>query len=131
MGRVLSIRLSAVTYNEEDVFRAWPGLCALAWPGAGEVANGVWKPQAKAFAAPVPAAPVRRGVVELAHALVEEFTLGDMAAAVKEKLRDKMAELQNAAAKLETALGDWKPQDANTATNAIEDALDKLERSLA
>ena len=131
MGRVLSIRLSAVTYNEEDVFRSWPGLCALAWPGKGDIAGGAWKPKAKTFAAPVAAEPTSHGVLDLAHSLSEEFQFGDWEDAVKEKLGDGMSALQKAATKLDSALEDWKPQDANAATNDIEDALDKLEGTLA
>ena len=32
MGNLLQIRVSAWTYREEDVVRAWPALTALAWP---------------------------------------------------------------------------------------------------
>ena len=32
MGKLLQIRVSAWTYREEDVVRAWPALTALAWP---------------------------------------------------------------------------------------------------
>lgn len=32
MGKLLQIRVSAWTYREEDVVRAWPALAALAWP---------------------------------------------------------------------------------------------------
>lgn len=131
MGRVLSIRLSAVTYNEEDVFHSWPGLCALAWPGKGDISGGVWKPKAKAFAAPVAAEPVRHGVVDLVHALSEEFEFGDWDKDIKNRLQDGVADLQKAAAKLDSALEDWKPQEANAATDDIEDALDILERTLA
>lgn len=131
MGRVLAVRLSAVTYNEEDVFRFWPGLCALAWPGQGEVTGKVWKPKAVVFAAPVAAEPVRRGVLDLVHHLGEEFRFGDWTENVRKTMRDDMAALQNAAASLDAALEDWKPREANAATDAIEDALDKLESLLA
>ncbi|MDL2210858.1 formin-like protein 18 [Desulfovibrio sp. OttesenSCG-928-O18] len=131
MGRVLTIRLSAVTYNEEDVFRSWPNLCALAWPGKGDLAGGGWRPKAGAFAPPVAAEPVRRGVLELAHDLSEEFTFGDWDAELKDRAGNGMADLKKAVADLEKALADWQPQAANAASNDMEDALDKLQRQLA
>ena len=44
MGRILTVRVSAVTYDDGEVFRAWPDLCALAWPGQGEVSGRAWVP---------------------------------------------------------------------------------------
>ena len=32
MGRILFIRVSAVTFDEKDVIKAWPTLCAVVWP---------------------------------------------------------------------------------------------------
>jgi hypothetical protein len=75
--------------------------------------------------------PVSHGVLELAHALSEEFQFGDWEEGVKEKIGGGMTALQNAVAKLDSALENWKPQEANAATNGIEDALDKLEGTLA
>ena len=31
MGRILQIRVSAWTYDEDEVLQAWPKLCALVW----------------------------------------------------------------------------------------------------
>lgn len=131
MGRVLTIRLSAVTYNEEDVFRSWPDLCALAWPDKGEVTAAGWRPKPGGFAPLVAAEPVRRGVLELAHDLYEEFEFGDWNFELKDKVRDGMDDLQKAGASLEKALENWQPQAANAASDGIEDALDKLQRVLA
>ncbi len=130
MGRILSIRLSAVTYNEEDVFRAWPGLCALAWPGKGDIYGGAWKPAPDSFTPPVKAEPVSHGVVALAHALLEESRLGDWSDGLKKRLEQELAGLNTAVKQLETALADWQPQAANMASNAIEDRLDSLEEKL-
>ena len=130
MGRVLTVRLSVATYNEEDVCRSWPNLCALAWPGKGQVYRDGWKPTPEAFAPPVKADPVRRGVMELVHGLLEEFRLGDWDKDMKSRLRDGLDGLEKAAATLEKALADWQPQAANAATNMIEDSLDSLEESL-
>ena len=130
MGRVLTIRLSAVTYREEDVFRTWPHLCDLAWPGKGQIFSSGWKPNPGVFAPPVAADPVRRGVVELANALLEESRLGDWVNAAKNSLQSELADLEKALRQLETALADWQPQVANSASNAVEDSLDALEEKL-
>lgn len=127
MGRVLTVRVSVTTYNEEDVFRSWPNLCALAWPGKGEVYRDGWKPKPVTFPPPVAADPVRHGVVELVRGLLEEFRLGDWGKDVKARLEAGLGDLEKALAALESALADWQPQAANTATNIIEDCLDALE----
>ena len=130
MGRVLTVRLSVTTYREEDVFRSWPQLCALAWPGKGKVFQDGWKPDPAAFAPPVAADPVRHGVMELVHGLLEEACLGDWDKKVRAGLEAGLPGLEKAASKLESALADWQPQAANTATNEIEDSLDSLEEKL-
>ena len=133
MGKILTIRLSAVTYNTDEVFHAWPYLCALAWPGKGELIGGAWRPAAvsKKLGPPVEAETPGFSVQDLAHNLMEEFQFGDWEPDVKQEIEDGMQELQHAVASLEKALEDWQPQAANTATDALEDALDKLERKLA
>lgn len=131
MGRVLTIRLHAVTHSEEDVFRAWPELCALAWPGKGEVTGGGWRPKPGGFAPPVMAEPEWRGVLELIRDLHEEFEFGDWDAGLRARVKEGMDELRRAGASLEKALEDWRPQAANAASDDIEDALDTLRRVLA
>lgn len=131
MGRILTIRLSAVTYNEEDVFRAWPALCALAWPGQGDRASVGWRPKPTLFAPPGAPEAKRRGVQDLARDFLEEFHFGDMEDGMKARLKSGTAELEKAIASLEKNLEDWQPQAANTASNAVEDALDTLEKQAA
>lgn len=130
MGRILAIRLSAVTYNEEDVFRSWPQLCALAWPGKGKMCGTTWQPAPDFFPPPVHAEPVSRGVVALAHTLLEESRFGGWDTALKSRLERDLAGLQTAVEQLETALADWQPQAANRASDALEDRLDSLEEKL-
>ena len=40
MGKILQIRVSAWTYNEDDVPRTWPRLCSAVWPELDK-----WAPQ--------------------------------------------------------------------------------------
>lgn len=127
MGQILSIRLSAVTYDEDAVSRAWPRLCALAWPNRTGAMDGKARPLPAAFAPPLTADPVRRGVVELVQALQEAFRFGDWDAGLQQRLEAGMGDLGKAATALAKALEDWQPQAANTASNAMEDSLDFLE----
>lgn len=68
MGKLLQIRVSAWTYREEDVVRAWPALTALAWP----------RPQYP---------DEKRGVLELVTALENGLSFEDWPQAVAEGLR--------------------------------------------
>lgn len=133
MGRILTIRLSAVTYNTEEVFRAWPNCCALAWPGKGEASGGVWRPAfvSANLAPPVAADVPRYSVQELVRDLLEEYEFGDWDSTLKSRVAADMDDLRKAFEMLASALADWKPQPANAATDAVEDALDKLEREVA
>lgn len=130
MGRVLTVRLHAVTYNEEDVFRAWPELCALAWPTKGELSGDRWRPRHEVFAAPVAAVPQRYGVADLVRDLLEEYEFGDWDSELQARLREGIAALRTAGESLDRALENWQPQAANAATNDIEDALDRLQKEL-
>lgn len=132
MGRILTIRLTAATYDENEVFQTWPKLCSLAWPGKGEVANGVWRRTVlpAALQAPQGTPRQRGGVLELAGALSDQARFGAWLPAQKEQLRDGLARLAAAGEELEIALADWQGQAAHKASNALEDALDDMERVL-
>ncbi len=130
MGRILTIRVSAVTHDEAEVFRTWPRLCALAWPGQGEAAGGAWKPHCPpaVLAAPVAAEPWRRGVMELSRALCDEARFGDWPEDLRQRMDAGIAGLEKRADALEAALADWQPKAAHAASTAMEDILDELER---
>ncbi len=104
MGRILTVRLSVTTYREEDVFRAWPHVCALAWPGKGEIVQGGWRMNPETFAPPVQAVPVRRGVVELVQSILEESRLGGWDTNLAKRLKTTLDDLEKSAARLEAAL---------------------------
>lgn len=130
MGKILTIRLSAVTYNEEEVFRAWPRLCSLAWPGKGEISAQGWRPSVTLFPPPLAATQPNYGVLTLAKVLLEEQRFGSWPSELIRLLDPAIGGLAAAVNKLEDALANWQPQAANTETNAIEDALDTMERVL-
>ncbi|HIV66444.1 MAG TPA: hypothetical protein H9991_09320 [Candidatus Mailhella excrementigallinarum] len=112
MGRILQIRVSAWTYDEDDVLRAWPRLCAAVWPELDK-----WAPVGG-----------RRGVMELAEALPDVVRFGGW----PEELKTRTAEAVRAVAKcregLVQALADWKPEEANRLSDSLEEALDTLEK---
>ena len=112
MGKILQIRVSAWTYNEDEVPAAWPKLSALVW---GELDR--WGP-----------AGMRHGVTELAGYLVDALRFADIPEETKKQL---LPGAQNVAAVLENmraALADWDPRRANALSNDLEDALTALEQ---
>ena len=110
MGKLLQIRVSAWTYREEDVLSTWPALARLAWPRPlypGE----------------------RRGVLELAGALENELLYADWDNRLREKLKAGVDEAAQLKMRLEAALADWAPREANRLSELLEDALSELERN--
>ena len=132
MGRILTIRLTALTHNEAEVFSTWPKMCALAWPGQGEIVNGSWRRSVVPVALQPPQGVETRksGVVELADALADQERFGAWLPDQKELLHEALTRLAAARKELEAALADWKPQEAHKASIAMEDALDDMERVL-
>ena len=132
MGRILTIRLSAVTFAEDDVAKTWPKLCLLAWPGQGEMRSGAWVrtllPPKLAASVAVPRTAY--GVRELAEALLEESRFGNWSVVTAQSLSEFLPNIEKSIAALETALGDWQPGAAIAASDALEDALDALERDV-
>jgi hypothetical protein len=133
MSALLSIRLSAATPDETAVFRAWPELCALAWPGLGEIRNGSWEPGslAPALKPPVAEEPQRFGVRELAEALSEQAHFGNWPEERREELAPYLGKVEKARQDLDNALADWEPQGAVRASAALEDALGDMRDLLA
>ncbi|MFI3272161.1 MAG: hypothetical protein R3Y11_08700 [Pseudomonadota bacterium] len=109
MGRVLQVRVSASTYRDEDVTRAWPLLTELVWP---EGAVG----------------PEGGGVLALVTTLDGAWNFAGWEKGLRDALAPDIAELVRTAAKLEKALANWKPQEANTLTDDLESVLDSLEQ---
>ena len=125
MGRILFIRVSAETYDEKDVPKIWPKLCAAVWPepgvaGAGspatEVRKGMGQPS--------------RGVLALVDALVEYVQFGDISGSQKTALEGAVSALAGTRQKLDEALGNRNAQEAHELANSIEDTLDKAEKAM-
>lgn len=114
MGKILQIRVTAWTYDEDEVTRAWPRLTALVWPERDKWA----------------AAGAKHGVLELAKALPDVARFGDWPEATRQALRDGIARAHELSVKLETALADWQPSVANALSDDLEDALSALETKI-
>jgi hypothetical protein len=116
MPGLLQVRVSVFTYRPADVLKTWPKLSALAWPPE-EMPRGEMRHDAAV------------GVVELAELIASEVRYGKLDPAVKEALRPGLARVDKARAGLEEALAAWKPQEANQAAEALEEALSELEKA--
>jgi hypothetical protein len=111
MGKILQIRVSAQTHDPEDVYRHWPRLSRLAW---GE----------RQFAA-----DTAKGVRELIAALHDLWKFGnEWSSADREAVGRALPVLCDLDSRLEKALADRRPGDADALSYKIEDGLDALEK---
>lgn len=111
MGKILQIRVTAWTYKEEDVPKTWPNLVNLVWPTQ-------------------PYSGEKRGVLELISALDTNLSFGHWSEAIKDILQKGIHDCVFTKKKLEAALADWKPIEANKLSNILEDQLTELEDQL-
>ena len=122
MGRLLFIRVSAVTYDEQAMYKAWPNLCALGW-GEGS------SPLTQYAPTPTVLATVKqRGVVELATVLCDLLQFGDIPDTITSALGDLPHKCKAELGALEEALGNRDVAVAHNVTNALEDTLDNMEK---
>lgn len=114
MGKFLQIRVSAWTYDEKAMQAAWPNLASLAW--------GQWSDSGS----PYPGG--KRGVLELTAALADGLAFADWPEAVKQQLSSEIRKTADLKTRLESALADWNPREAESLSNKLEDTLDDLEQ---
>ncbi len=119
MGKLLQVRVSAATWDEGEVAKRWPGLCALVWP----------VPSAPASAA-AGFAPPARGVLELASALRDGLKFGEWPGKAAEYLRPDIALIARGQDALNEALAGWDARGANRWSEELEAALDQAEDEL-
>lgn len=118
MGNVLQIRVSAGTYEPDDVHRHWPRLSKLAW---SKLAWGE-----RAFAA-----SKAKGVRELTATLNDLWKFGnEWRATNRDAVGQALPGLLKLDSQLEAALADRRPDVADALSYQIEDALDALEREM-
>ncbi|MDR3357317.1 MAG: hypothetical protein LBN96_00345 [Desulfovibrio sp.] len=111
MGKVLQIRVSAVTWNENLLEQFWPELAE--------------------FAFSVPIKHEKRGVLEMVRALDEGFRFMGWPDSRKTALGDDIHKAAALKAAIENALADWQPGRANALSDELEDVLDRMENALA
>ncbi|HBW16674.1 MAG TPA: hypothetical protein DEF41_11225 [Desulfovibrio sp.] len=109
MGRYLQIRVSASTFREEEVLRAWPRLTALVWPDG-------------------PVGPEGGGVLQLVAALDDACNFAGWNDTLRKALGQGIERAAVLKANLEEALGEWNAREANRLSDELEAALDELER---
>ena len=112
MGKILQVRVSAWTYDEDEVVEAWPRLCALVWSQLDK-----WGP-----------AGMKRGVAELAEYLPDAMRFSDLPEEVKKELRPGVEKVTSVLNEMRSALASWDPRRANTLSDALEEALSELEK---
>ncbi len=109
MGKILQIIVSAWTYREEDLPKTWPYLVNLVWPNP-----------------PYPGE--KRGVLELVTALENGLAFGEWPQETKTALHKGIFHAVSIKKSLEAALSDWKPKEANTLSDSLEDTFTELEQ---
>lgn len=109
MGKVLQIRVVAVTWNEDLIEDSWPRVAKLAFG--------------------VPVKLDNHGLLEMVRALGEGLRFENWSAARKEAMGPGIRQADEIREKLDKALADWNPKLANELSDKLEDALDMLERA--
>ena len=107
MGKALQIRVSAVTWDEDLVPRLWPRLSELAFS--------------------VPLKHEKHGVLEMVRALGDGIKFMDWPEARKAALTPGIERAVDTQRRLEDALANWDPRQANRLSDELETILDTLE----
>lgn len=137
MGKLLDIRVTAQTYNEEDVAKTWPRLSALVWPqwfsklGLDRVVKDLPGYSIGLGAVEKSLGARKHGVVELAEALPDLIKFSELPEAVKQALQEPVQEITKINADLAAALGDWDAKKASSLSYALEEALSQAEQNLS
>lgn len=108
MGRFLQVRVSAWTYSEDEVEKAWPSLWKLIWEESGHA---------------IP----KKGVMELARDTYDAVRAGLIDSAAADALKDKADEADQLYHAIEKALAAREPKEADRLSYELEDCLDALE----
>ena len=107
MGKALQIRVSAVTWDVELLEKLWPRLSELAFS--------------------VPVKHDKHGVLEMVQSLGDGLKFMDWSKERKQALGLGIEKAVDTARRLEGALSNWNPREANALSDELELELDKLE----
>jgi len=108
MGKILQVRVSAWTFSEEEVEKAWPLLWKLVWGEGGDA---------------IP----KKGVIELSQAVFDAVRAGLIPREQADALRNGAEKVEELRFKIEGALSSWQPKEADRLIYELEDGLDVLE----
>jgi hypothetical protein len=114
MGKVLQIQVRAWTYDEDEVIKTWPKLTSLVWPE-----HDRWAPVGS-----------KHGVMELVQTMPDVLRFGDWPESTRKALQEGIEQAAAIGKKLEAALADWQPVEANRLSMELEEMLSALERSV-
>lgn len=109
MGKVLQIRVSAWTWDEDLVSKAWPRLSELAFS--------------------VPLKHEKHGVLEMVQSLGDGLQFMKWPEERREALTPGIEKCVDIKRRLEGALANWNPREANSLSEELERELDDLERA--
>lgn len=108
MGKVLQIRVTSCTWNEDLVEQEWPRLAELAFS--------------------VPMKHEKHGVMDMVKALGDGLQFMSWPEERKNALAEGIRNAVELKNKIETALADWDPRMANRLSDTLEEQLDVLEK---
>lgn len=109
MGRVLQIRVMAYTYDPGELERQWPRLYKLAFPTTGESEHDMR---------------------EMIGSLADQVRFGALDSRQKSLLVPEVEQVEGVLARMDYALGEWDPREANKISEELEEALDQMEREV-
>lgn len=109
MGKVLQIRVIAVTWDDELLEDYWPRVTKLAFS--------------------VPVKLENHGLLEMVRALSEGLEFMKWSENRKKAMGQGIRDAAKIRHEIENALADWEPKKANELSNRLEDTLDALERA--
>jgi len=107
MGRILQIRVSAVTVSEDDVEKSYKSLWKMAWQD--------------------PDIMPQKGVLDLTEAIYDGVRAGLFPKDQADKLKDKAEAAESIRRNLVEALNSRDPQTADKLSYDLEDCLEQLE----
>ena len=115
MGKVLQIRVSAVTYDEDEVVSEWPVLADFVW---GEL--DCWGPR-----------NMKRGVAELAEFLPDALRFASIGKDVRDGLLPFAESAKKTLESIRESLAAWNPREAHRLSFELEEKLSDLEDKAA
>ncbi len=113
MAKHLQIRVAAQTWDQANVCKTWPLLCATAEPASKTEAGS----------------RVLSDVLELVRGLRDSLQFGPWSREYVSALQPGLAEAEAIKRELEKALADWNPRLAHSLCDKLEEALTDLERT--